>query len=110
MKIPNRFKLLGQVITVEYNPSLLTETDWQGLASYRRNKIELMPDTVSNKRSSDQIEHTFCHELVHHILYYAGHALQEKESDKIFRDEGFVDVMGGLLHQALSTMEYDDER
>ena len=108
MRIPKRFKLLGQVVTVEFNPSLIQETDWNGLASFRRNKIEIMPHAVTNLRNADQIEHTFCHELVHHILYYAGHSLQEKDSSKVHTDEGFVDVFAGLLHQALTTMEYEE--
>lgn len=108
MKIPSRFKLLGQTINVRYNPTLVQERDWTGLASYRRNAIEIMPHSEANRKNPDQIEHTFVHEMIHHILYYAGAALQETDHNKMHTDEGFVDVLAGLLHQALTTMEYDE--
>lgn len=43
---------------------------------------------------------------MHFIFYYSGAAYQGK-ADYMQQDEGFVDMVGGLLHQALSTMEYD---
>lgn len=107
LPIPNRFKLLGQTIEVKYNPKLLTENDFQGAASYRRNEIEIMPDSEANPRRQDQIEHTFCHELMHHILFYAGCTYRGNNPDNMHQDERFVDTVAGLLHQALTTQEFD---
>jgi len=107
MQIPVRFKLMGQTISVIYNPKLIQENDWTGLASYRRNAIEIMPPSEANVKNSDQLEHTFIHELIHHILYYAGASLHETDPSKMHADEGFVDTFAGLLHQALVTAEYE---
>ncbi len=107
MKIPKRFKLFGQTIEVSYDPTLVNELDWTGAASYRKNTIRLMPDCEAHPRSPDQIEHTFLHEMTHHILYYAGGAWQGGERSKMHQDEQFVDNFAGLLHQALTTMEYE---
>lgn len=105
MRIPKQFKLMGQTFSVEFDETLINERDWTGSASYRRNKISIMPDCAAHPRNHDQLEHTFCHELIHHILYYAGPSL--KKSEDIHQDEGFVDILAGLLHQALTTMEYE---
>jgi hypothetical protein len=43
-------------------------------------------------------EHTFCHELTHAILDLI-------KEDKLSKNEKFVDLFGGALHQALSTMK-----
>jgi len=105
MSIPKCFKLMGQTIEVIYDPTLVNERDWTGSASYRKNEIRIMPDCEAHPRKIDQIEHTFYHELIHHIMYYAGPGL--KNTDNVHQDEGFVDNVAGLLHQALTTMEYE---
>ena len=107
MKIPGRFKLLGQTISVVFVPGEFTERDGaHGFASYRLNQIQLRPPTETHPLSAEQIGQTFCHELTHFILFHAGAAYTCKDDD-MHRDEGFVDLFGSLLHQALTTMEYD---
>ncbi len=50
-----------------------------------------------------KLEGTFCHELVHIMLYFAGeHELRNNEK--------FVDVFSGLLHQALTTAVYEGKK
>jgi hypothetical protein len=97
--VPLSFCIMGYTITVEWNERLRHHEDLVGLAMHRDNKIVIQPSVPGNPRTSEQIEHTFFHELVHFIL----DAMQEEELRK---NEKFVDVFSGLLHQALTTMEY----
>ena len=106
MKIPKRFQLLGQTINVVWIEDMTDSTDCAGVASYRRNEIRIQPNTPSNPRTESNIEHTFYHELVHWILYFAGGYY--KGGEHLHKDEQLVDMAAGLLHQALSTMEYDE--
>jgi len=102
MKIPKRFNLFAQTTTIEYDEQLHFRENCSGEARYRTNRILLQPSTDQHPRIQSQIEQTFCHELVHHILHAQNkHALRD--------DEEFVDTFAALLHQALTTMEYDDE-
>lgn len=107
MKIPTRFKLLGQTIEVVWNKELTSEQDWSGAAVYRRNRIEIQPSLEGHPRTQEQIEHTFFHELTHWVLYYAA-AFYPSQKEHLHQDEGLVDLVGGLLHQAFSTMEYEE--
>lgn len=107
MKIPERFKLMGQTIQVVYSPEKFNEADGRyGFSSYRKNEIQLRPSTSVNPLNDEQIGQTFCHELMHFIIYHAGAAYKGKE-DYMHQDEGFIDLCGQLLHQALTTMEYN---
>ncbi len=101
MKIPTKFKLMGQTFNVEYNKDLINERDLVGVAKLRLNKIELQPNVGGIPITDEQLGHTFCHELVHCILGVLG----EKE---LKENEKFVDTFGGLLFQMLETSEYED--
>lgn len=103
LKIPCAFRLLGHQWRVEWSHVLLDEEDLQGSCSYRKHVITLQANNNGHWRPSSSLEQTFLHELVHAVLYAAGqHDLR--------RDEEAVDLIAGLLHQALVTMEYDDDR
>ena len=102
MKIPTKFKLMGLEITVEYDPNLVHNDDYHGAADYRNSKIIIQPDVEGLKRPKQSMESTFCHELVHFILW----AMSE---EKLRKDERFVDLFSGLLHQVLITMEYESK-
>jgi predicted SprT family Zn-dependent metalloprotease len=107
VKIPNKFKLLGQTITVAFPHERFTDTDGEyGFASYRKNEIQLRPSSPMLPLSEEQIAQTFWHELTHFVLYHAGAAYSGK-SDYMHQDEGFVDLVGSLLHQAVSTFEFE---
>ena len=99
MKIPKKFKLHGHTITVEYSNDMRDEDDAVGKASYRAQKIILQPICVGYNRTRTSIEHTFLHELTHHIL-------NEMAEHDMMNNEKFVDLFSALLHQALTTMEY----
>jgi predicted SprT family Zn-dependent metalloprotease len=106
MKIPKRFKLMGQTIEVtDGGNSFIENSDRVAFASYRTNEIHINPLMVH--RTPAMVEHSFMHELVHFILYHSGSAYHSDKQDWMHQDEGFVDLTANLLHQALTTMEYD---
>ncbi len=101
MKIPKVIHLHGQRIEIIFDPQLAYKEDIAGQAAYRQNRIFLQPPDRTNTTTQDQIEHSFCHELVHYILSHMS-------QDKLRKDEPFVDLFANLLHQALSTAEYEE--
>jgi len=85
------FKLLGHTIRVKEIP----ETEWRhedcvGLYEPHRQRILIRGGLTDSLRW-----HTVYHEMVHAILGAMGHELNNNEN--------FVDMVAGLLHQALST-------
>ena len=100
MKIPKSFKLMGKTIQVEFDKQLNFKQDWYGAAVYRQDIIKLQSDCKEWPLSRSKIEQSFLHELTHWILYMC-------QKDKLNHDESFIDLFSGLLHQALTTMEYD---
>jgi hypothetical protein len=100
MQIPKRFKLFGQTIEVKEDPNLWHDQNYVGLADYRNNRITLQSTTEGCSCPVEQIEQTFCHELLHHLFDKGGYADDRGNEDK-------VDMLASLLHQALTTMEYE---
>lgn len=110
LRIPKRFKLLGHTIEVKLDPKLQSDRNWAGAASYEDSEITLQPITESTPRSKTKYEQTFCHELIHHLLWHGGAAINHRlDGEYIHQKEEFVDLLASLLHQALTTMEYDDD-
>lgn len=103
MKIPRSFKIMGHTIVVEYDKLLINKDDSRGVADFRINKIILQPNVEGNALPRTAIEQTFLHELIHWICYKIGR-------NDLKDDETFVDSFSGLLHQALITMEYDNDK
>ena len=107
MKIPKRFKLFGRTIEVVFDEALFVERpECSGFASYRMGKIELNPSKFLYGKA-DQKEQTFYHELMHFILYHAGSSYSGEDHNNMHQDEPFVDLCSNLLHQAISTMEFE---
>lgn len=102
MKIPKRFKLLGHTVEVKGEPEGYFEKHRFGAANYEGKWIKITTAGPSHPVTQSSIEHTFMHELVHMCLYHT-------EQSQLNDNEGFVDALAGLLHQALTTMEYDPE-
>lgn len=98
MNIPKRFHLHGQKIEVEFDSSIDFKNDNRGEAQFRSNRIAIAPSTEQTPRPVSHVEQTFCHELMHYLAYHAGIELNERETD----------LMGNLLHQALTSAEYCD--
>lgn len=103
MRIPKSLRLMGHKIVVR----IVSKRDWEDLADkYEEVLGEDMQDAhgfwvphdnliVLRRRQRSFMLHTFFHELMHAVLYYANSALTH--------DEQFVDSVGGLLAQAIST-------
>lgn len=111
MKIPKRFKLLGHTIEVVERYDLLQEREWSGAADYPKCRIELLPQSRTYQQAETKIEQCFCHELSHFLLYFAGGAVNHdlKSAGYVHKNEEFVDLLGHLLHQALTTMEFEEK-
>jgi len=107
--IPLFFKLMGKTIKVRYDANLHHQDNKHGYASYRRDEIVIQPNCEGIDFTQDNVEETFIHELVHHICYYAGNVIQHKmgKDEYLHQDEAFVELFASLLHQALTTMEYE---
>lgn len=102
MRIPKRFKLLGHTVDVMEDPSRMYESRAYGSCSYEAKWIKLVPPSPSHPVTQGSVEHTFMHELVHMCLYHTEHA-------ELNENDAFVDLLAGLLHQALTTAEYEEE-
>lgn len=108
MRIPSRFKLLGHTITVSYEPEAHYEKARYGACSFEGKWIKLCPPSPSHPITQSSLEHTFLHELNHMILYHC-HGLEKVKGDiPLYDNEPFVEFYAGLMHQALTTMEYGD--
>jgi hypothetical protein len=100
MQIPKRFKLLGHTVEVGEELSRYYEKGSYGACSYEGHWIKLVPPSEHHPITRTSLEQTFLHELVHMILY-------NTEQAALSDNEHFVDLFAGLLHQALTTMEYE---
>lgn len=85
--IPSKFTLAGTNWTVR---------QVEGISELGLCNPETHTISLRNGMTTQALEQTFCHELVHALMFTAGH---------INHDEVFVDCMGSLLHQWLKTKE-----
>lgn len=97
--VPKEFNLLGHTIAVKTNNDRMGDKHALGYCHPLHNKITLADTTDGKPLQLSVIEHTFCHELVHLILNTMG-------EDELYKNEKFVDVFGGLLHQYLTTAKF----
>lgn len=104
MKIPISFYLFGQEIMVRFSGNLETADAFANLGATDplNNEITLLFSVNGTKINNNIMSQVFFHELVHHVLFLIH---REDLSD----DETFVDLFGSLLHQAITTMKYEDE-
>jgi hypothetical protein len=93
---------MGQTINVEFCDHIAHEESAYGFACYNRNLIQIQRSVNGVRRTQEQIEQTFLHELVHFILYYANTGQYD---ERLSSNEALVDLAASLLHQALTTME-----
>jgi len=100
MLIPKRFKLLGHTVEVKEDPERFYERNSFGSCSFEAKWIKLVPPSPSHPITQSSLEHTFIHELVHMCIYHT-------EQGQLNDNEGFVDALAGLLHQALTSAEYE---
>lgn len=97
--VPKKFNLLGHTIVVKMNNDRMSDKNALGYCHPLHNEITLADTTDGKPLQESTIEHTFCHELVHLIL----NVMNENE---LYKNEKFVDVFGGLLHQYLKTAKF----
>lgn len=100
MQIPKRFKVLGHTVEVVDEPAGFYQKRRYGSCNYEEKQITLTPRSPSHPVTQSSIEHSFLHELVHMCIYHT-------EQGQLNENEGFIDAFAGLLHQALTTMEYE---
>ncbi len=92
-RIPRTFQILGHVVDVVTVPEAKWKhgDDW---AFWDASKLRI--EVCRGRRS--MAFHSFCHELTHCLFEMAGRP-------DLSGDEAFVDTVGGLLAQALTTAE-----
>jgi len=94
MKIPKKYKLLGHTVKVKNNKDLLETRGAIGVWMSLTNTIEVQPATNRIDIARSQVEHAFCHEVIHSWLTAMG-------EEELNANEKFVDQQAGLLHQFL---------
>ncbi len=96
--ISEKFSLMGNKITVKYDPGLIHREGDVGRTAYRDLRVILQPTVEGFPLQENEILRVFCHELVHYIF----HSLNRID---LRDDEVVVDNVGSLLHQFLITRE-----
>ena len=99
IKIPTQFEIGGRTVKIKYKKNMVDESDSVGYARYRKNEIWLQEKCDGVYRHPDQIQESYCHEIVHWILNMMG-------ENKLNDDEKMVSQFAQYLHQILKTSEY----
>jgi hypothetical protein len=99
LRIPEQFELHGITYRVVFQKNLLATKDNLGESDYNSGQITIQSLDDDLPMEADRQGQTFCHELIHMILF-------EAKEDKLNKDEDLVDILGSLLHQALTTAVY----
>jgi len=95
MNIPGSVQLLGVTVPVfVVEPKKGKKNKELGCAYFSTKHITLYTSVRGKQVPDTSMQHTFFHELLHQVLDSAGYKEQNA-------DEQFVDVVSGLLHQAL---------
>lgn len=94
MKIPDKFQMLDETIKVRIRNDLEKRRGVIGEAHDRYNEIWIEEDLIP-----EIVEHTFWHEFIHL-------ALSKLNEHELSNNEKFVNLLAGLINQALKTMEY----
>jgi hypothetical protein len=90
MKIPAKLTLLGTTYSIKTIPVAKWPDGEETVAYFDPQKALI---ALKAGLSPDLRMHAFLHELMHAIYYAMGHAL--------YSDESHIDLVAGLLHQAL---------
>ena len=103
IRIPKRFKLMGQTISVEQVSHIGNTNNTLGEARHFQNSILLQKSVEGMELPTDRAAQIYLHEVMHLVLHNAGVA-------EMAADETFVDLISSLLHQVLTTSEYEDSK
>ena len=93
--IPRQFQLAGHTIKVRVVPPSKWRHGKDCIGIWLPDQYRI--DIISSVKGTSR-QQTFCHEAMHAILDIGGH-------DDLSRDEQFVDRLGHLLQQMLTSME-----
>ena len=101
IRIPKRFKLLAQTISVELTDRIASHNGTLGEARAIQNSILLQKSVDGFPIPETQRLHIFWHEAVHLAMHAMG-------LDEMASDETFVDLLAGCITQIITTSEYED--
>lgn len=101
VRIPKRFKLLGQTIDVQLVEHIASQNGTLGEARSIQNSILLQKNVDGFPIPETQRGHVLWHEIFHLILGAMG-------QEELAGEEAFVDLIAGMTHQVITTMEYED--
>lgn len=87
------FKILGKTVKIVYSKDLEDKRDCLGLWEDDKCRITIQQDLPQGQK-----EHTLWHEITHCILDSMG-------EEKLSKNEKFVDLFGGLLHQVVNSLK-----
>jgi len=96
--IPKAFQLAGHTVTVRSVPAKRWPHGEETVGIWLPGDYRI--EIVGSARGTNR-QQIFCHELVHAMLEVSGHS-------DLSSDEAFVDRLGHLLQQVLTTMEFAD--
>lgn len=96
MILPTTFQILGHTVNVIFDSQRMDDKNALGYLEPDLNTITLTDVSGGKQMPMSSIEHTYLHEVVHLILRHMG-------EDELYKNEKFVDLFAGLLHQVLST-------
>lgn len=99
IRIPTSFEMLDMTIRVKDNDTLLMDDGASAKVLPDENLILIQTESKAYPIENQQRVHNFYHELMHLLFITGGY-----EED--YADERKVDLLAGLLFQALSTMRY----
>jgi hypothetical protein len=102
-RIPRQFKLLGQTIRIDLVDHIASQNGTLGEARSIQNNILLQRNVDGFPIPESQRLHILWHEIFHIILNAMGQT-------ELAEEEAFVDLIAGMTHQVLSTMEYEEEK
>ena len=100
MRIPSKFVLFGETITIEFDDDLSAKNDSFGEADFKNAKITLQSPREGVACES-KIEETFYHEFTHMLL-------DKLAYNDLNTDEKVVTAIGGLIHQFFITAVFEE--
>ena len=98
VKIPDKVKVIGKYYNVVHEDNLFTVNGNYGETRYNKAEIAVQKIVDGANFPTQEIDHTFFHELIHAILREIG----EKELND---NERFVDTFSNVLYQVFTDNE-----
>jgi len=103
MRIPDRIKILDQIIKITWNDRYCTKEGVLGQSNLSFNEIMLCHKYDGREIPQEKINQTFFHELSHFIMYIM-------RREKLVHDETFVDNLGTVLCNIMLNNDFKGEK